>query len=126
MSRIFTEAKKAARQNQYKTAIMFINNFEEFAFSGPYLPGYRQAMAQLTDEMQKAVSEDVSILVIGSTEKDYADLIPEVVRGFNQHIAVDSPAFNKASRKEILENRIKESKLPLAYRKLEDKEHMMD
>lgn len=53
MSRIFTEAKKAARQNQYKTAIMFINNFEEFAFSGPYLPGYRQAMAQLTDEMQK-------------------------------------------------------------------------
>lgn len=87
---------------------MFINNFEEFAFSGPYLPGYRQAMAQLTDEMQKAVSEDVSILVIGSTEKDYADLIPEVVRGFNQHIAVDSPAFNKASRKEILENRIKE------------------
>ena len=53
-------------------------------------------------------------------------MIPEVVRGFNQHIAVDSPAFNKASRKEILENRIKESKLPLAYRKLEDKEHMMD
>ena len=114
MRRVFSEAKKAARQNQYKTAVIFINNFEEFAFSGPYLPGYKQAMSQLSKEMQDAVNEDVSILVIGSTDEYYAEAIPAVVRGFNQSLVVDSPANNKRAREEILVNKINEAALPLA------------
>ncbi len=126
MSRIFAEAKNAARQNQYKTAIVYINNFEEFAFSSPYLPGYRQAMSQLTNEMQAARQEDVSILVIGSTDEYYAPIIPKFIRGFNQSLSVDSPAFNKRARKEVLTNRINEVGLPLAYNKLEEKDYMLD
>ena len=126
MSRIFAEAKNAARQNQYKTAIVYINNFEEFAFSSPYLPGYRQAMSQLTNEMQAARQEDVSILVIGSTDEYYAPVIPKFIRGFNQSLSVDSPAFNKRARKEVLTNRINEVGLPLAYNKLEEKDYMLD
>lgn len=125
MSRVFSEAKKAARQNQYKTAIVYINNFEEFAFSGPYLPGYKQAMSQLSREMQNAVDEDVNILVVGSTDEYYAEAIPEVVRGFNQMLVVDSPAFNKKARAEILANRIKETNLPLDCRKTVDKERLI-
>lgn len=125
MSRVFSEAKKAARQNQYKTAVVYINNFEEFAFSGPYLPGYKQAMSQLSREMQNAVDEDVNILVIGSTDGYYAEAIPEVVRGFNQMLVVDSPAFNKKARAEILTNRIKETNLPLDCRKVVDKERLI-
>ena len=126
MSRIFAEAKNAARQNQYKTAIVYINNFEEFAFSSPYLPGYRQAMSQLTNEMQAARQEDVSILVIGSTDEYYAPVIPKFIRGFNQSLSVDSPAFNKRARKEVLTNRINEVGLPLAYNKLEEKDYMLE
>lgn len=126
MSRIFAEAKNAARQNQYKTAIIYVNNFEEFAFSNPYLPGYKQAMSQLANEMQDAEHEDISILVIASTDEDYAQYIPKFVRGFNQSLSVDSPAFNKRGRKEILEHRINEVGLPLSYKTLKDKEHLIE
>ena len=126
MSRIFAEAKNAARQNQYKTAIIYVNNFEEFAFSNPYLPGYKQAMSQLANEMQDAEHEDVSILVIASSDEEYAKYIPKFVRGFNQSLSVDSPAFNKRSRKEILEHRINEVGLPLSYKTLKDKEHLIE
>ena len=126
MNQIFAEAKNAARQNQYKTAIVYVNNFEELAFSSPYLPGYKQAMSQLTKEMQKAVQEDVSILVIASTDEDYAPLIPVYVRGFNQSLSVDSPAFNKRARKEVLVNKINEVRLPLAYKTAEEKDAIMD
>ncbi len=126
MSRIFAEAKNAARQNQYKTAIIYVNNFEEFAFSNPYLPGYKQAMSQLANEMQDAEHEDVSILVIASSDEEYAKYIPKFVRGFNQSLSVDSPAFNKRGRKEILEHRINEVGLPLSYKTLKDKEHLIE
>ena len=126
MKRIFSEAKKAAEQNEYKTAIIYVNNFEDFAFSGPYLAGYKQAMAQMVKEMEKAESENVSIVVIGSTDSYYADAILMAVRGFNQQIAIDSPAFNKNSRKEIILNRIKELELPLACRNLAEKNTLID
>ena len=113
MHRIFSEIKKAAEQNENKTAILFINNFEDFAFSGYYHAGYKQAMAQMEKEMSRAEAEKLNILVIGSTEEDYAQLIPTVARGFNQNISIDSPAFNKASRKEIITNRLKESDIQL-------------
>ena len=125
IKKVFENAKKAARQNPYKTAILYINNFEEFAFSSPYLPGYKQAMSQLSTEMEKAVNEDVNILVIGSTDEYYADAIPLVARDFNQSIVVDSPAFNKKSRREIIENRIKDTKLPIKYAK-NDKNYTLD
>ena len=116
MNKIFTEIKKAAEQNEYKTAILFVNNFEDFAFSGPYLAGYKQAMAQMEKEMGKAEAEKLNIIVIGSTDEYYADAIPTVVRGFSQNIAIDTPAFNKKSRKEIIQNRLKEADLRLDYR----------
>lgn len=126
MSKIFSEIKKAAQQNENKTAILFVNNFEEFAFSGPYLAGYRQAMTQMEKEMTRAEMEGLNIIVIGSTDADYASAIPSVVKGFNQTITIDSPAFNKQARREILENRIKEVKVPLAGRTKQDKEHVLD
>lgn len=126
MKRIFSEAKKAARQNPNKTAIIYINNFEEFAFSGPYLAGYKQAMSQLTEEMERAVGEDVNILVIGSTDEYYASSIPQVVRGFNQSLVVESPAFNKRARKEILESRLNDTKLPVDFKNENDKNYILN
>ena len=126
MNRIFTEVKKAAKQNENKTAILFVNNFEDFAFSGPYLAGYKQAMAQMEKEMAKAESEHLNIVVIGSTNQYYTEAIPMVVRGFNQTIALDSPAFNKKSRKDIITNRIKETGIPLAGRTAKDREEIIN
>ena len=126
MMKLFSDLKKAAKQNENKTAILYINNFEELAFSGPYLAGYKQAMSQLIKEMTKAEGEDINILVIGSTEEEIVPYIPSVVRGFSQSIAVDSPAFNKQARKDILINRINEKKLPLAYRTKADKDVLIN
>lgn len=126
MNKIFTEIKKAAEQNEYKTAILFVNNFEDFAFSGPYLAGYKQAMAQMEKEMSKAEAEKLNIVVIGSTDEYYADAIPTVVRGFSQNIAIDTPAFNKKSRKEIIQNRLKEVEFKLDYRTNEQKEFLIN
>ena len=122
MKRIFSEAKNAARQNPNKTAIIFINNFEEFALSGPYITGYKQAMSQLSNEMEEVKDEDVSILVMGSADEYYAYDIPKYIRGFNQFVAVDTPAYNKKSRKETLVNQINEVGLPIMYKKNETKE----
>ena len=126
MEKAFVDLKNAAKQNENKTAIMYINNFEEFAFSGPYLAGYKQAMSQLVREMAKAEAEDVNILVIGSTDEYYVDAIPTVVRGFSQTIAVDSPAFNKQARKDILANRIAEKNIALDARTKADKEVLIN
>ena len=126
MSRIFSEVKKAAQQNENKTAILFVNNFEDFAFSGPYLAGYKQAMAQMEKEMAKAEAEKLNIIVIGSTDSYYADAIPLVARGFNQNIVIDTPAYNKKSRKEILENRIKHEEIKLNGKTTKDREYMIN
>lgn len=126
MSRIFAEARKAAVQNPYRTAIVYVNNFEEFAFSSPYLPGYKQAMTQLEKEMQNAEQEKLNILVIGSTYEDYAKAVPIVVRNFNQSISIESPAYNNKSRKDVIINRIKEKNIPLAYRKKEEKDALIN
>ena len=126
MSKIFADAKKSAEQNEHKTAIIFINNFEEFAFSGPYLPGYKQAMAQLVKEMGTAENEKINLLVIGSTEEYFAGAIPTIVRGFNQTLAVDSPAFNNKSRREIITNRLEESNLKLNCKTAEEKEKLIN
>ena len=125
MHRIFTEIKKAAEQNPDKTAILFVNNFEEFAFSGYYHAGYKQAMAQMEKEMAKAEADKLNILVIGSTDQAYADDIPSFVRGFNQHISIDSPAFNKAARKEIIINRLKSNEIPLEVKGQDEKARLV-
>ncbi len=126
MSKIFADAKKAAAQNEHKTAIIYVNNFEEFAFSGPYLPGYKQAMSQLAKEMAAAEAENLNILVLGSTNEYFVDALPVFVKGFDQRLVVDTPAYNKQSRKEVLTHRIAERKLPLAYRTLADKDYLID
>lgn len=123
--RIFSDIKKAAEQNENKTAILFVNNFEDFAFSGIYHAGYKQAMAQMEKEMAKAEEEKLNILVIGSTDEYYADAIPTMVRGFNQNISIDSPAFNKASRKEIITNRLKESGIALDTKDQDEKNRLV-
>ena len=76
-------------------------------------------------EMSRAEAEKLNILVIGSTEEDYAQLIPTVARGFNQNISIDSPAFNKASRKEIITNRLKESDIQLEAGDTEEKDRLI-
>ena len=126
MKRFFAEIKNAARQNQYKTALIYINDFEEFVLSGPYIPGYKQAVAQLSYEMKNAKDEDISIIVMGSTDAYYANIIPMVIRGFNQALVVDTPAFNKKSRKETVINGLNEINLPLAYKKAEERENMLN
>lgn len=113
MSKIFADAKKAAAQNEHKTAIIYVNNFEEFAFSGPYLPGYKQAMSQLAKEMAAAEAENLNILVLGSTNEYYVDALPVFVKGFDQRLVVDTPAYNKQSRKEVLTHRIEKESFRL-------------
>ena len=83
-------------------------------------------MSQLLKEMANAVNESVNILVLASTDEAYVDYIPLAVRGFNQNIAVDSPAFNNRSRKEILVNRINETNLPLACKTAAEKEYLIN
>lgn len=126
MTKIFNDIKLAAKQNPYKTAILYINNFDEFAFSGQYISGYKQAKAQLSREMEKAINEDVNILVMGSTIEEYSPYIPMVIKDFSQNIIVDSPAYNKKSRKEVLENIIAKQKLPLSYKTKEQKAELID
>lgn len=126
MKIVFDNAKKAAEQNKDKTAIIYINNFEELAFEGIYNIGYKQAVAQLEKEIAKAQSEDVNLIILGGTNKYYSDAIPMFVRDFNQTLSIDSPAFNKQSRREILLNRINTSKLPLAAKTNKDKEVLID
>jgi ATP-dependent Zn protease len=72
--------------------------------------------------MEKATSEDVSIIVMGSTYKNFAEYAPILIKDFSRQIVVDSPAFNKASRKDILENLIKKENIQLAYRTKQEKE----
>lgn len=126
MNKVFSEAKKAAEQNEHKTAIIYINSFEEFAFSGPYLPGYKQAMAQLSKEMNNAENEKLNLLVIGSTDEYYTSAIPMMVKGFNQTLAIDSPAFNNKSRKEIITNRLAERNIKLTCKTPEEKEKFIN
>lgn len=126
MSKAFVDIKKAASENEYRTAIIYINNFEEFAFSGPYLAGYKQGLSQMLREMSKAEEENLNILVMGSTDEYYAEAIPTVVKGFHDSLAIDTPAFNKKSRKEILEHRIKDIKLPLAVKNKAEKEALIN
>ena len=126
MSKIFNDVKLAAKQNPYKTAIIYINNFEEFAFSGSYSLGYKQAKTQLAREMEKAISEDINILVLGSTPDEYLEYIPMAIKDFSQNIIVDSPAHNKKSRREVIENIIEKQNLPLAYRTKEQKAELIN
>ena len=126
MTKYFNDIKLAARQNPYKTAIIYINNFDEFAFSDNYNPGYKQAVTQLSREMEKAIKEDINILVMGSTQSAYTEYIPLFIKDFSQNIVVDSPAFNKKSRKEVLINTIAKEKLPLVYKTNEQKEVLIN
>jgi len=126
MSKIFADIKLAAKQNPYKTAILFIENFEDLVFSDSYYSGYKQAKTQLTREMEKAMTEDINILVMGSTREDYTEYIPLFIKDFSQNIIVDSPAFNKKSRKDVLTNIIAKEKLPLSYKTKSEKEDLIE
>ena len=126
MIKIFSDIKTAAKENPDKTAVLYINNFEELAFLGSYYPGYKQALSQLSREMEKAIKDDINILVIGGTYEECVEGIPVAIKGFNQTIAVDSPAFNKQSRKEVITNLIEEKKIPLAGKTKEEKEDLVN
>ncbi|MBQ7764692.1 AAA family ATPase [bacterium] len=126
MGKMFSDIKKAAKQNQYKTAILYINNFDELSLSGVYNPGYKQALDVLSKEMEKAVKEDINIIVMGSSGQNYTDIIPMAIKGFSQNIIVDSPAYDSRSRKEILETLIKQKDLPLNSKNKADKTNLID
>lgn len=113
----FNELKFAAKQNPYKTAILYISNFEDLLLTDIDYHGYKQARAQLTKEIEFARSSDVNILVMGSTFEELSDYVPIFIKDFNRKITVDSPAFNKASRKEVIENLIEKEKIVLDYNK---------
>jgi ATP-dependent Zn protease len=126
MTKFFSDIKLAAKQNPYKTAILFINNFEDFVFSDSYHSGYKQAKTQLSREMDKAISDDINILVVGSTREEYAEYIPMFIKDFSQNIVVDSPAYNKKSRKDVITNILAKESLPLAYRTRAEKEDLIN
>ena len=126
MAKIFSDVKLAAKQNPYKTAIIYINNFEDLVFSDSFYTGYKQAKTQLSREMEKAIKDDINILIIGSTQESYAEYIPMFIKDFSQNIVVDSPAFNKKSRKDVLTNIIAKEKLPLSYKTKSEKEDLIE
>ena len=121
IKKAFSELKFAAKQNQYKTAILFINNFEDLLLTDFDYHGYKQGKAQLIREIEQARTSDVNILIMGSTFENIAEYVPVFIKDFSRKIVVDSPAFNKASRKEILENLIKKENIKLDYKKREGK-----
>ena len=114
MKKMFGEIKAAAKQNQYNTAVMYINNFEDFAFSETYNVSYKKAMAQLTKEMEKAEKEGLNILVMGGTTLFLSDFIPYYVKNFSENIIVDTPAFNKNARREVITKLLEGKNIPLA------------
>lgn len=123
MKKVFHMAKTAAKQNENKAAVLYIQDFHNFVFGGGPLG---EAMGQLSRDMDKAKDEGLNIIVIGSTIEEGAQKIPETVRGFNQILAVDSPARNAESRQNILNVQLKEQKLKLEASTPQEQAKMMN
>lgn len=126
LTRIFNDAKIAAEQNKDKTAIIYIDSFEDLAFEGFYNVGYKQAKSQIEKEIAKAQAEDVNIIVIGGINQYYKDAVPLFVRDFNQVLSIDSPAFDNRSRSEIITNRLAAKNIPLAVKNRQEKEDLIN
>ena len=125
IKRIITAAKAQAEANPNKTAMIFIENFDNFGANSLYgvSSAYEQkAFNQLLLEMKKAKQEDkVNLLVIGSV--NHSELLDENILKpdkFLNTILVYQPMDAK-SRREIIEYYINKMNLPIKGESEEEK-----
>ncbi len=125
IKRIITAAKAQAEANPNKTAMIFIENFDNFGANSLYgvSSAYEQkAFNQLLLEMKKAKQEDkVNLLVIGSV--NHSELLDENILKpdkFLNTILVYQPMDAK-SRREIIEYYINKMNLPIKGENEEEK-----
>lgn len=126
MGKLFKDLKNAAKENQYNTAIMYIDNFEEFVLNSDYNPGHKQALTQLSREMERSLSENINIIVMGGTQKYYADTVPMFIKDFSQKIVVNSPANDTKSRRDILTKLINKKNLHLVCKNKKSYEDLIN
>jgi len=127
IKKLFNLAKVQAEANPHKAAVIFIENFENFA-SDQYSTEYDQkAFSQLLKEMENASKTGkINIIVIGSVNDP--DLMGEsAVKSFKfiDNIAVESPSRNVDARYEILSYYAKKKKLKLAGETQEEKDALI-
>ena len=105
---------------------VYIDNFEEFVLNSDYNPGHKQALTQLSREMERSLSENINIIVMGGTQKYYADTVPMFIKDFSQKIVVNSPANDTKSRRDILTKLINKKNLHLVCKNKKSYEDLIN
>lgn len=126
IKKVFSLLTTQADANPNKSAVLFIDKFDNFIL-GEYLNRYHQrAMAQLVSEMEKAEKAGFNILVAGSISR--AQILGEAARNsvkFVDRLEVTTPAFSSKERAEVIKSALKENKIKLAAKTPEERENII-
>lgn len=126
IKKVFSLVTTQADANPNKSAVLFIDKFDNFIL-GEYLNRFQQrAMAQLINEMEKAEKQGLNILVAGSITR--AQVFTEAARNsvkFSNGLEVTTPAFSSKEREEVIKNAIKQEKIKLAAKTPEEKDQII-
>lgn len=115
MKKLFGMVKAQAETNPYKSAVLFIENFDYFSY-GEFVSEYHEkAMSQLIREMNKAQEQGLNIVVIGSmiNSQNIGEATSKSFK-FIDKIEVESPGYNQNARGEIIDYYIKKKGIKLA------------
>ena len=115
MKKLFGMVKAQAETNPYRSAVLFIENFDYFSY-GEFVSEYHEkAMSQLIREMNKAQEQGLNIIVMGSMNdpKNIGEATSKSFKFIDQ-IEVESPGYNKDARAEVIDYYIKKKGIKLA------------
>ena len=128
MKKLFSIVKAQAETNPYKSAVLFVENFEYFSYGEMVSEYHEKAMSQLIREMNKAQEQGLNILVMGSMNNpQYIGEATSKSFKFIDQIEVESPGSNEEARKEIIDYYIKKKGIKLSgddIQKAQTKEHI--
>ena len=123
MKKLFSAIYAQAEENPYKSAVLYIEDFEYLSFGEMISPYYQKAMAQLKREMDKANDAGLNILIVGSVQD------PDIVSAtamksfkFIDKIEVSSTAYDRDARIEVISDCLKKMKIKFSGNKDEQKE----
>lgn len=110
--KLFLQIKAKAELTKNKSAVLMIENFEQFSLGKDY---HKKAMAQLLREMRRAEENGLNILILGSVTNidELEDNFTKTYK-FTDKIEVESPRANVLSREKIIVNAIKEKEVNIA------------
>lgn len=114
IKKLFSIVRNQAENAPHKAAVLFIENFELFSVGERVSMYHQKAMAQLLREMERANSEGLNILVVGSVSD------PELIGTATMKSAkfssmeITSPAFNEAERYQVIKKVLQSSKIRIA------------